>query len=94
MVDPIQTGSDRRTGAHHRRCTGADGDGGIRLGRPLAPAFAYVDKHPKTPFSLLADAGRGHFDFSDAMVRYLGLYIRKAAQYRLPNPSNQSIQSY
>ncbi|MEZ0484446.1 hypothetical protein [Fibrella aquatica] len=56
----------------------------------LTPAFAYVDKHPKTPFSLLADAGRGHFDFSDAMVRYLALYIRKAAQYRLPNPSNQA----
>ncbi|MBO0950845.1 hypothetical protein [Fibrella forsythiae] len=56
----------------------------------LTPAFAYVDKHPKTPFSLLADAGRGHFDFSDAMVRYLALYIRKAAQYRLPSQPGQT----
>jgi hypothetical protein len=56
----------------------------------LKPAFAYVAKHPKTPFSLLADAGRGHFDYSDAMVRYLALYIQKAAQYRLPKQSNQA----
>ncbi|GAB3740758.1 hypothetical protein GCM10028816_48390 [Spirosoma lituiforme] len=56
----------------------------------LKPAFAYVTNHPKTPFSLLADAGRGHFDYSDAMVRYLALYIQKAAQYRLPKQKNQA----
>ncbi|PRY30434.1 hypothetical protein CLV58_12455 [Spirosoma oryzae] len=56
----------------------------------LKPAFAYVANHPNTPFSLLADAGRGHFDYSDAMVRYLALYIQKAAQYRLPKQSNQA----
>ncbi|GAB3573434.1 hypothetical protein GCM10027578_34390 [Spirosoma luteolum] len=56
----------------------------------LKPAFAYVAYHPETPFSLLADAGRGHFDFSDSMVRYLALFIQKAARYRLPSQSNQS----
>ncbi|QMW04696.1 hypothetical protein [Spirosoma foliorum] len=55
----------------------------------LTPAFAYVAKHPKTPFSLLADAGRGHFDNSDAMVRFLALYIEKAAAYRLPQKTGQ-----
>ncbi|MBD2752491.1 hypothetical protein IC230_06295 [Spirosoma sp. BT704] len=55
----------------------------------LSPAFAYVAKHPKTPFSLLADAGRGHFDSSDAMVRFLALYLEKAAKYRLPETSGQ-----
>lgn len=56
----------------------------------LKPAFAYVANHPNTPFSLLADAGRGHFDNSDAMVRYLALYIKKAAQYRLPKQMSRS----
>ncbi|WP_338874708.1 hypothetical protein WBJ53_03725 [Spirosoma sp. SC4-14] len=55
----------------------------------LSPALAYVAKHPKTPFSLLADAGRGHFDNSDSMVRFLTLYIEKAARYRLPESVGQ-----
>ncbi len=55
----------------------------------LNPAFAYIAKHPATPFSLLADAGRGHFDHSDNMVRFLALYLEKAAQYRLPETSGQ-----
>lgn len=50
----------------------------------LSPAFAYVARHPATPFSLLADAGRGHFDYSDQLVRFLDLYLEKAARYRLP----------
>lgn len=55
----------------------------------LSPAFAYVAKHPQTPFSLLADAGRGHFDNSDNMVRFLALYLEKAARYRLPETDGQ-----
>lgn len=55
----------------------------------LTPAFAYIANHPKTPFSLLADAGRGHFDNSDNMVWFLALYIEKAAQYRLPQKTGQ-----
>ncbi|SFC66283.1 hypothetical protein [Spirosoma endophyticum] len=51
----------------------------------LTPAFDYVAKHPNTPFSLLADAGRGHFDYSDELVDFLALYIEKAATYRLPD---------
>ncbi|WP_460966672.1 hypothetical protein [Spirosoma migulaei] len=50
----------------------------------LAPAFAYVAQHPKTPFSLLADAGRGHFDTSDQLVNFLALYLEKVANFRLP----------
>jgi hypothetical protein len=56
----------------------------------LSPAFAYVAKHPQTPFSLLADAGRGHFDYSDELVNFLALYIEKAAAYRLPD--NRSVK--
>jgi len=50
----------------------------------LNPAIEYKNTHPKSAVSLLADAGHGHFDFSDQLVDYLGLFIEKAANYRLP----------
>jgi len=50
----------------------------------LAPALAFRVKNPKAPISFLGDAGHGHFDFSDQLVRYLALFVRKAALYRLP----------
>ena len=40
--------------------------------------------HPATALSMLSNPGAGHFDVSDEKVEYLGLYLRKAAQYRLP----------
>jgi hypothetical protein len=33
---------------------------------------------------MLCDAGRGHFDFSDRLVDYLAMFIRKSAAARLP----------
>jgi len=50
----------------------------------LAPALAYEKAHPKTPLSLYADPGHGHFDLSDPLIDYIGLFIEKAAQARLP----------
>lgn len=50
----------------------------------IAPGFDYVSKYPKTPITFFADAGHGHFDFSDELVDYLAMYISKAAKYRLP----------
>ena len=50
----------------------------------IAPGFDYVSKHPKTPITFFADAGHGHFDFSDELVDYLAMFISKAAKYRLP----------
>lgn len=41
-------------------------------------------EHPMTALSMLANPGAGHFDVSDAKVAYLALYLKKAAQYRLP----------
>ena len=35
------------------------------------------------PLTMLAEAGAGHFDVSEAKVAYLALYLRKAAQHRL-----------
>lgn len=50
----------------------------------IAPGFSYVNDHPKTPLTFFCDAGHGHFDYSNALVKYLALYIKKAAAYRLP----------
>lgn len=41
--------------------------------------------YPQLPLTLLAEAGAGHFDVSDEKVRYLALYLRKAAAARLPD---------
>lgn len=51
----------------------------------LFTAFDYRREHPDAPLSLLADAGRGHFDHSDGLVDYLALFIKKAARHRLPD---------
>ncbi len=49
----------------------------------LFTAFDYRRSHPDAPLSMLADAGHGHFDNSDALVDYLALFLKKAARYRL-----------
>jgi hypothetical protein len=41
-------------------------------------------QHPLLPLSMLANPAQGHFASTDAKTRYLALYIKKAAQYRLP----------
>lgn len=50
----------------------------------LFTAFDYRREYPNAPVSMLADAGRGHFDHSDGLVNYLALFLKKAAKYRLP----------
>ncbi len=57
----------------------------------LEPGFRYVAKHPKTPITFFADAGHGHFDYSDAMVNYVALFIEKAAKFRLPTGKGQPL---
>ena len=54
-----------------------------RAGRSLAFRSAY----PNVPFSMLADAGGGHFDTHDALAASLGVYLRSAAQARLSDSS-------
>jgi hypothetical protein len=50
----------------------------------LTPALDFRNEHPAAPVGMLADVGHGHFDFSDQMVRYLALFLRKAVALRLP----------
>ncbi|HEY4147673.1 MAG TPA: hypothetical protein VGM41_02025 [Chitinophagaceae bacterium] len=40
--------------------------------------------HPLMPLSMLACPAEGHFAATEKKIRYLAFYIRKAAQYRLP----------
>lgn len=47
-------------------------------------ALPFRRRFPGVPFSMLADAGGGHFDVHDALVGFLADYLRKAVQYRLP----------
>jgi hypothetical protein len=50
----------------------------------INPAFAFEVKYPETPVAFLCDAGNGHFNSSDELVNFLGMFIQKAAQWRLP----------
>lgn len=50
----------------------------------IKPGFDYVSKHPQAPITFFADAGHGHFDYSDAVIEYICLFIKKAAAQRLP----------
>ena len=50
----------------------------------IQPAFEYIAKHPASAISLFADAGHGHFDYSEEMIQYVSMFITKAAENRLP----------
>lgn len=45
-------------------------------------------KHPLTPFTQVLDPGSGHFEASPEKIALIGLYLKKAAQYRLPANSS------
>lgn len=50
----------------------------------LKPALRFRSAHPLSPIAMLAEPGRGHFDYSDDLVKFLALFIRKASEERLP----------
>jgi hypothetical protein len=50
----------------------------------LAPALAFESRYPASPIAFLADAGHGHFDYSIDLISFLCMFIRKAAEARLP----------
>src|SRR5206468_4238140 len=41
-------------------------------------------EHPRMPLSFLGCEADGHFEPTDEKIALLGLYLRKAAEYRLP----------
>lgn len=60
----------------------------------IKPGFEFVKKHPAAPITFFADAGHGHFDYSEEMIRYVCLFIEKAAEKRLPkrNPRTGPVR--
>ena len=56
----------------------------------LTPALNYRNQHPQTPLAMLAEPGNGHFNYSDDLVKFLAMFVRKAADQRLPTtlPTN------
>lgn len=48
------------------------------------PALAFRMMYPESCISFLCDAGRGHFDVADRTADYIGLFLQKAVEYRLP----------
>lgn len=50
----------------------------------LTPAFDFMAAHPDCPVAVLADVGRGHFDYANRTVAFLARFIEKAAAARLP----------
>lgn len=57
----------------------------------LAPAFDFVAAHPDCPVAVLADTGRGHFDYADRTVAFLARFIEKAAAARLPADDSEKL---
>jgi hypothetical protein len=45
----------------------------------------FATRHPKTILTQVVEPGYGHFEISDEKIDFLILYLRKAAQYRLPD---------
>jgi hypothetical protein len=50
----------------------------------LVPALKFRAAHPLAPIAMLAEPGNGHFNYCDDLVKFLALFIRKAAGQRLP----------
>jgi hypothetical protein len=50
----------------------------------LTPALKFRAAHPAAPVAMLAEPGNGHFNYCDPLVKFLALFIRKAAEARLP----------
>jgi hypothetical protein len=59
----------------------------------LQPALDFRRLHPRAPLAFLAEPGSGHYDASDQLVSFLAMFIRKAAEARLPvhEPLDQPV---
>lgn len=47
-------------------------------------ALSFRNSTSGSILSYLADVGGGHFDWNDSVCEYIGMYLRKIGQYRLP----------
>jgi len=61
--------------------------GGNLLQGWYAGLAAETLRHPETPFTQVVEPGGDHFEASDEKIALIGLFLRKAAQYRLRSPA-------
>lgn len=54
--------------------------------------LAFRRQYPSSPFSMIADAGGGHFDHHDEMTRFIAGYIGHALEHRLDKDSNGRLR--
>ena len=54
------------------------------------PALAFRMMYPESCISFLCDAGRGHFDVADRTAEYIGLFLKKAVEWRIPESTDGS----
>lgn len=52
------------------------------------PALAFRMMYPESCVSFLCDAGRGHFDVADRTADYIGLFLKKAVEQRIPETAD------
>lgn len=60
----------------------------------ITPALKYRAAHPQAPVAMLAEPGNGHYNYCDEHVQFLAMFIRKAAEQRLPSefsPDHPSV---
>lgn len=50
----------------------------------LLPALAFREKYPDAVITVLSETGMSHHSFTDDMISFLALYLRKVAVARLP----------
>lgn len=56
------------------------------------PALAFRMMYPGSCISFLCDVERGHFDVSDRTADYIGLFLIKAMEHRLPEQSGEPLK--
>lgn len=58
------------------------------------PALAFRMMYPESCISFLCDAGRGHFDVADRTAEYIGIFLKKAVEQRIPETvdGNQPVR--
>lgn len=56
----------------------------------VTPALAFRMMYPESCISFLCDAGRGHFDVAERTAAYIGLFLQKAVEQRIPADADSS----
>lgn len=58
----------------------------------MLPGLEFRKKFPQSCIAMLAEPGQGHFDACDELVEYLAMFVRKAAQARLPEKPGDALK--